>query len=133
MTYSLQGLGTRGTFSLLAKLFTICIVGVTLSLNAFAQTYIHAGKLITATDNQVRTNATIVIEDNIITQVQSGLITPPPEATLIDLSEYTVMPGLMDMHTHLSIQHGGPSTYMQQVSYNEADYALAAADLLKKH
>lgn len=132
MTYSLQGLGTRGTFSLLAKLFTICIVGVTLSLNAFAQTYIHAGKLITATDNQVRTNATIVIEDNIITQVQSGLITPPPDATFIDLSEYTVMPGLMDMHTHLSFQHGGPSTYMQQVSYNEADYALAAADYAQK-
>jgi imidazolonepropionase-like amidohydrolase len=74
---------------------------------------------------------TIVIEYNLITQVQTGLVTPPAEATLIDLSQYTVMPGLMDMHTHLSFEHN-PKTYMNQVTYNAADYALDAANFAQK-
>ena len=40
----------------------------------------------------------------------------------------TVMPGLMDMHVHLSSQHGGPQTYLERFSLNEADYALKAAN-----
>ena len=111
-------------------LFTFLLI-VFLSLSAHAQTYIHAGKLITATDSQVRSNMTIVIEDNLITDVQTGLVTPPAEATLIDLSQYTVMPGLMDMHTHLSFEHN-PKSYMNQVTYNAADFAFDAANFAQK-
>jgi imidazolonepropionase-like amidohydrolase len=34
----------------------------------------------------------------------------------------------MDMHVHLSSQHGGPQTYLERFSLNEADYALRAAN-----
>ena len=95
-------------------------------------TTIHAGKLITATDKNVREQMTIIVEHNIITQVLPGFQSPQDGSTLIDLSDYTVMPGLMDMHTHLSYQHGGPSTYMKRVQYNEADYAFDAAHYAQK-
>ncbi len=32
------------------------------------------------------------------------------------------------MHVHLSSQHGGPQTYLEKFSLNEADLALRAAD-----
>ena len=95
-------------------------------------TPIHAGKLITATDKNVREQMTIIVKDNTITQVLPGFQTPEDSSMLIDLSDYTVMPGLMDMHTHLSYQHGGPSTYMKRVQYNEADYAFDAAHYAQK-
>ena len=117
--------------TLIANILIAFFVTLSFSLSVQAQTYIHAGKLITATDQQVRSNMTIVIENNLITQVQAGLITPPASATLIDLSQYTVMPGLMDMHTHLSFEHG-PNTYMNQVTYDAADYALDAANYAQK-
>ena len=82
-------------------------------------TTIHAGKLITATDKNVREQMTIIVKNNTITHVLPGFQTPLEDSTLIDLSDYTVMPGFMDMHTHLSYQHGGPSTYMKRVQYNE--------------
>ena len=75
---------------------------------------------------------TIIVKDNTITQVLPGFQTPEDSSMLIDLSDYTVMPGLMDMHTHLSYQHGGPSTYMKRVQYNEADYAFDAAHYAQK-
>ncbi len=98
------------------------------STHALAETYIHAGTLITANDTTVRSNMTLIIDKNHITGVKQGFVSVPDDAQFIDLAEYTVLPGLMDMHTHLSYQHGGPSTYMQRVTYNEADYALAAAN-----
>lgn len=95
-------------------------------------TTIHAGKLITATDKNVREQMTVIVKNNTITQVLPGFQTPLEDSTLIDLSDYTVMPGFMDMHTHLSYQHGGPSTYMKRVQYNEADYAFDAAHYAQK-
>jgi len=128
MTHSLH---TQFATNFSLKALFAFLIMASLSLSAHAQTYIHAGKLITATDSQVRSNVTIVIDDNLITQVQPGLVTPPADATLIDLSQYTVMPGLMDMHTHLSFEHN-PKTYMNQVTYNAADYALDAANFAQK-
>ena len=104
---------------------------LTTSLHAETTT-IHACKLITATDKNVREQMTIIVKNNTITQVLPGFQTPEDSSMLIDLSDYTVMPGLMDMHTHLSYQHGGPSTYMKRVQYNEADYAFDAAHYAQK-
>ncbi|MFT6899592.1 MAG: imidazolonepropionase-like amidohydrolase, partial [Paraglaciecola sp.] len=46
--------------------------------------------------------------------------------------EYTLLPGLMDMHTHISSQNNGPSSYMERFTLNEADYALKGAYYAQK-
>ena len=52
----------------------------------------------------------------------------PPAAgdKLIRLVDHTVMPGLMDMHTHLQSQHS-KDAYTERFFMDEADYALPNA------
>ena len=65
-------------------------------------TYILAGRLFDATSEKVRENAVITIEGDRITAVSDRASAKPPDgANVIDLSHYTVLPGLIDCHTHL--------------------------------
>ena len=92
-----------------------------------AKTLIHAGNLISAEDRDVKEQQTIVIDEGRIAAIQAGYQPGDANDTIIDLRDFTVMPGFMDMHVHLSMQHGGPATYLERFTLNEADYALAAA------
>jgi imidazolonepropionase-like amidohydrolase len=67
---------------------------------------IHAGRLITDTDVGITGPATITVTDGRISAIVQGLQPAPAGAQLIDLSTRTVMPGLIDMHVHLT---GDPS------------------------
>ncbi|MBS0612405.1 MAG: amidohydrolase family protein [Proteobacteria bacterium] len=75
-----------------------------------------AGKLLGPT--------TIVVDDGRIRQVFAGA-TSPPGAEIIDLSSQTCMPGLIDSHTHLSMQFSA-STYSDEFRWNLADRVLRA-------
>ena len=66
---------------------------------------IKAGKLIDVVSGTVLTNQVILVEDNKITDVGPG-IAIPSNAQVIDLSDATVLPGLIDCHTHMSHQPG---------------------------
>jgi imidazolonepropionase-like amidohydrolase len=64
-------------------------------------TYIIAGRLFDATGDSVRQNMLITIEGDRIKSVAANSGTPPAGGTVIDLSHATVLPGLIDCHTHL--------------------------------
>ena len=51
---------------------------------------------------------------------------------LIQLTEHTVMPGLMDMHTHLMSQHSKDS-YTERFFMDQADYALRSTVYARAH
>jgi imidazolonepropionase-like amidohydrolase len=78
-----------------------------LSSFTFAQsntvTAIKCGRLINTGDGSVTQNAVIIVRDERIEQVGVGL-SIPSGARVIDLSAYTVLPGLIDCHTHVLLQ-----------------------------
>jgi len=64
-------------------------------------TVIKAGSLFDSKTGKVQRDRVIVIEDERITAVGGAGTAIPDDAEVIDLSESFVMPGLMDMHTHI--------------------------------
>ncbi len=116
--------------------FSKCLVvaGLTLALShqALAATYIYAGKLITAEDGKVRSDKTVVVDTGVITDILDGKEQGGEGDTFVDLSEYTLMPGFMDMHTHITFQNEGTAGYLKRFSNNEADYAIAGVNYAQK-
>ena len=93
---------------------------------ASADTLIHAGRLIDVDAGRAYNDRTIRISGNTIAGVESGFTRPRDSDTLIDLSQSTVMPGLMDTHVHLNGQYSANSN-LNRFVLNEADYAFDAA------
>jgi imidazolonepropionase-like amidohydrolase len=97
------------------KLLLIIILLAFNNLSGQAQvTAIKAGKLVIPESGTVLNNQTILIEGKKITAVGAGLQIPSG-ASVIDLSNMTVLPGLFDAHTHVcltmaSVQPGSKSS-----------------------
>jgi imidazolonepropionase-like amidohydrolase len=71
---------------------------------------IHAGRLLDPAKGVVLSDQTIVIRgERIVAVGPSASTIPPANARLIDLSHATVLPGLIDVHTHLTVnpEEGG--------------------------
>ena len=71
-------------------------------------TVIKAGTLIDGTSAQPRKNQMIVIRGNRIESVGADVATPAG-ARVIDLSNMTVLPGMIDAHTHIFLQGEDPA------------------------
>ncbi len=92
---------------------------------AAADTIVHAGALIDGRSNDQRKSVTLTIRANRIVNVVDGFSPAGADDTLIDLRDKTVLPGLIDLHTHLSYQFSAKS-YQERFTLNDADFALRA-------
>ncbi len=64
---------------------------------------VRCGALIQPESGQVQHNVLITVEGEHIRQVQENA-KPAPDSRLIDLSDHTCLPGLIDAHTHTLLQ-----------------------------
>jgi imidazolonepropionase-like amidohydrolase len=83
--------------------FLVCslaVVAQTPSSPGANVTVIKAGMLIDPQRGVAERNQTILVEAGRVAKVGPD-VASPPGATVIDLSKHTVLPGLIDAHTHL--------------------------------
>lgn len=90
-----------------------------------ASTVIHVGLLIDGENSVPSPEMSIVIEGSKILSVEAGFIAPGSDDEYIDLSGYTVLPGLIDMHVHLSSEYSKKS-FQEKITLNAGDYAIRA-------
>ncbi len=88
---------------------------------SFAETtIIHAGKFIDGKSKSARKEVSVIVADGRISDVRDGYV---PADNAIDLKNATVLPGLMDMHTHL-ISEMSEDSYSEKLFMNQTDLAL---------
>jgi imidazolonepropionase-like amidohydrolase len=107
-------------FGVLCLLVVLCSSGrVSADQNV---TVIRAGHLIDTESGRVLDMSTIVVRDGVIADVGPA-IEAPAGARVIDLSAYTVLPGLIDAHTHLTIDAKNQDP-LDELHHTAADRAL---------
>jgi len=79
------------------------------SASAPSVTVIRAGTLLDGKSDTPRHNQVIIIKGNRIESVGDVSAQIPAGATVIDLSKATVLPGLIDSHTHIFLQGEDPA------------------------
>ena len=99
----------------------VLISALLLSATAWAQTVIHAGKLVDSAAGEVIEAVTIVVDGDRIQSVQMGYVGEPD----IDLTGAFVMPGWIDMHVHIASQQS-PDRFLEKFTLEPADSALRA-------
>jgi imidazolonepropionase-like amidohydrolase len=87
---------------------------------------IHAGRLLDGVSPTPRAQVSILVHDDRITDVQAGFTTPAG-ARVIDLSKATVLPGLIDSHTHVTFRRGGLTTQLTGSLLDDALHSTVAA------
>ena len=91
-------------------------------------TVIRAGTLIDGKSDKARHDQVIVIRGNRIESVSDAASAKiPAGATVIDLSKETVLPGLIDSHTHIFLQGEDPAQGGYDANILTAPLALRAA------
>jgi imidazolonepropionase-like amidohydrolase len=90
-------------------------------------TVIRAGTLIDGSNVAPRKNQLIFVRGNRIEQVTDSATQIPAEAAVIDLSSATVLPGLIDSHTHIFLWGEDPAKGGYDANILQAGISLRAA------
>jgi imidazolonepropionase-like amidohydrolase len=113
------------------KLISLLLVAAGfLSFGQSRITVIKAGKLIDTENGKVLDDQVIIIDNDTIKAVGSNLAIPDGAKT-IDLSKATVLPGLIDCHTHITEQPSG-DYYGDIFRKSPVDYAILAPIYAKR-
>ena len=74
-------------------------------------TFVQCGRLFDSTTGRLQDGVGVLVRAGRIVDVGPAVVAPPG-ATVVDLSRFTVLPGLIDAHTHIALH---PGNYDDQV------------------
>lgn len=89
----------------LSVLLTVLVLSGTAQSQRATVVAIKAGRALDVRTGEMTQNVTIVVQGERITAIGPNVIVPPG-AEIIDLKGMTVLPGLIDSHTHLTFEPG---------------------------
>lgn len=110
------------------RLILACIALLFSFTTHASETDLLCGAMLDVKAKRLSGPTTIRISDGNITAVGS---VASPATRIIDLSQHTCLPGLIDMHVHLTSQ-SNPRSYIETFTLNIADYAFRAAHYAQK-
>jgi imidazolonepropionase-like amidohydrolase len=115
---------------LLLAIFLLCPIvarGQAPAASAPPLIVIRAGSLIDGQSEAAKKNQLIFVRGGRIEKVSEGNASIPAEAKVIDLSNATVLPGLIDAHTHIFLWGEDPAQGGYDANLLKAGVALRAA------
>lgn len=86
---------------------------------------IHAGHLFDGEKRTLQGPSSILVRDDRIVSIEPGFVTPAG-AEVVDLKNETVLPGIIDSHTHITSLPRTGNGIAKTVTYSPLDTALAA-------
>jgi imidazolonepropionase-like amidohydrolase len=89
---------------------------------------IHAGRLLDRPGQQPRGASTVIVRNGRIEAIRDGFAAPDgyPGATIVDLRERYVLPGLIDSHVHLDSDSAGQEGLLESLTNGDAYFAYQA-------
>ncbi len=124
--------------SYIKSLFVI-LLALILSASLSAQNnikIIHAGSLLAIPGEKPLSNQTVVIKNGAIESVHSGFKSSSElgfdDAEVTDLKDKFVMPGFIDMHTHLTGERDPDANPHEWTTMNEQDLAFKSLPYLER-
>ena len=86
---------------------------------------LKGARIISMKGDEVIENGTLIIKDNKIEEIgKNDEVKVPANAKVIDCSGKTIMPGMVDVHSHLSTWRVGPSPQKQWSYYANLAYGV---------
>ncbi len=90
-------MSSKNPLCLLLAFFTIACAAVRAQNPAPKEIVVHAGRLIDVRSGQVTNDAYVVVQGDRVKAISTA---PPAGDPVIDMSKYTIVPGLIDCHAH---------------------------------
>lgn len=113
-------------FAVLALSLALCCVGARAGNPPV--TYVRAGKLLDVRSGKMLTDQVIVIRGEKIERVAAAAqVQIPSGANVVDLSRATVLPGLIDAHTHIFLSGEDNGRYDEQLLKESWQYRTIEA------
>lgn len=109
---------------------TLCMLHTVSNAQNKTVKAIKAGKLIDAEKGVVLENIIILVDHDTIKAVGKNIFIPD-SAQIIDLSHSTVLPGLIDCHTHITMEPSG-DYYADIFRFNQVDDAIRGTVFAKR-
>jgi imidazolonepropionase-like amidohydrolase len=105
------------------RAFATLLLAVVMAGAAQAATLIHAGRVIDGVSSTPAFTQTVVVEGGKITAIEPGFRAPGPSDRVIDLKNGTLLPGLFDMHVHITSEYSRTSE-IDGFKRNEGDVTI---------